>query len=137
MARLDDGDGDDCGLPDMAAGGLRAWQAPLQAHLQSYRAKYTVYDDILLLDTQGRSEEHTSELQSPCNLVCRLLLEKKKHDHTIESTAVKTTFPVSVTSIVPSSASKIRRTILRRESACLSRQGPSISPLVSSTQRYL
>src|SRR5256885_12495497 len=28
--------------------------------------------------TQGRSEEHTSELQSPCNLVCRLLLEKKK-----------------------------------------------------------
>src|SRR2546426_8487350 len=31
--------------------------------------------DILILD---RSEEHTSELQSPCNLVCRLLLEKKK-----------------------------------------------------------
>src|SRR5256885_11891075 len=31
-----------------------------------------------------RSEEHTSELQSPCNLVCRLLLEKKKltdHSH--------------------------------------------------------
>src|SRR5256885_11134441 len=26
----------------------------------------------------GRSEEHTSELQSPCNLVCRLLLEKKQ-----------------------------------------------------------
>src|SRR5256885_3050157 len=29
----------------------------------------------------GRSEEHTSELQSPCNLVCRLLLEKKKLNH--------------------------------------------------------
>src|SRR3989454_7321331 len=28
-----------------------------------------------------RSEEHTSELQSPCNLVCRLLLEKKKQSH--------------------------------------------------------
>src|SRR5256885_9917288 len=27
---------------------------------------------------EQRSEEHTSELQSPCNLVCRLLLEKKK-----------------------------------------------------------
>src|SRR2546426_7142239 len=27
---------------------------------------------------EPRSEEHTSELQSPCNLVCRLLLEKKK-----------------------------------------------------------
>src|SRR2546426_5103210 len=30
-----------------------------------------------------RSEEHTSELQSPCNLVCRLLLEKKKNFNTI------------------------------------------------------
>src|SRR2546426_9801846 len=29
-----------------------------------------------------RSEEHTSELQSPCNLVCRLLLEKKKKSNT-------------------------------------------------------
>src|SRR2546426_8912598 len=29
-----------------------------------------------------RSEEHTSELQSPCNLVCRLLLEKKKKTET-------------------------------------------------------
>src|SRR2546426_9269845 len=29
-------------------------------------------------DHSGRSEEHTSKLQSPCNLVCRLLLEKKK-----------------------------------------------------------
>src|SRR5256885_7622524 len=29
-------------------------------------------------DGVQRSEEHTSELQSPCNLVCRLLLEKKK-----------------------------------------------------------
>src|SRR2546426_7904788 len=32
----------------------------------------------------ARSEEHTSELQSPCNLVCRLLLEKKKK--TVRST---------------------------------------------------
>src|SRR3989454_1648118 len=31
----------------------------------------------------GRSEEHTSELQSPCNLVCRLLLEKKKQNYTM------------------------------------------------------
>src|SRR2546426_7012296 len=33
-------------------------------------------DNIILILL--RSEEHTSELQSPCNLVCRLLLEKKK-----------------------------------------------------------
>src|SRR5205807_5850395 len=32
---------------------------------------------------EGRSEEHTSELQSPCNLVCRLLLEKKKKKYHI------------------------------------------------------
>src|SRR2546426_1774483 len=33
-----------------------------------------------------RSEEHTSELQSPCNLVCRLLLEKKKRSKARQST---------------------------------------------------
>src|SRR5256885_4603220 len=33
-----------------------------------------------------RSEEHTSELQSPCNLVCRLLLEKKKKEEVPEHT---------------------------------------------------
>src|SRR2546426_4955140 len=36
-------------------------------------------------DPSGRSEEHTSELQSPCNLVCRLLLEKKKKTNTTTS----------------------------------------------------
>src|SRR5256885_13113227 len=35
--------------------------------------------------SHGRSEEHTSELQSPCNLVCRLLLEKKKYDMYIQT----------------------------------------------------
>src|SRR5256885_12898958 len=33
----------------------------------------------------ARSEEHTSELQSPCNLVCRLLLEKKKKTTEIDT----------------------------------------------------
>src|SRR5256885_8579821 len=36
-----------------------------------------------------RSEEHTSELQSPCNLVCRLLLEKKKKLLCIRNTVVQ------------------------------------------------
>src|SRR5256885_12850380 len=35
--------------------------------------------DLVILPPRPRSEEHTSELQSPCNLVCRLLLEKKKN----------------------------------------------------------
>src|SRR2546426_3345001 len=34
--------------------------------------------ELVELARHVRSEEHTSELQSPCNLVCRLLLEKKK-----------------------------------------------------------
>src|SRR5256885_7207826 len=36
--------------------------------------------------TAIRSEEHTSELQSPCNLVCRLLLEKKKKPNNARTT---------------------------------------------------
>src|SRR2546426_6034730 len=45
------------------------------------KADYTVRRNGIELKTAvivARSEEHTSELQSPCNLVCRLLLEKKK-----------------------------------------------------------
>src|SRR5256885_8594611 len=41
----------------------------------------------------ARSEEHTSELQSPCNLVCRLLLEKKKTNNNILRTTYSKTFP--------------------------------------------
>src|SRR5262249_57729842 len=36
---------------------------------------------LQIASPNGRSEEHTSELQSLTNLVCRLLLEKKKHDY--------------------------------------------------------
>src|SRR5256885_10522643 len=38
------------------------------------------YRQFYQIGAEVRSEEHTSELQSPCNLVCRLLLEKKKKD---------------------------------------------------------
>src|SRR5256885_10983901 len=47
----------------------------LLAH-QGLRARRHQQQALAVLDQ--RSEEHTSELQSPCNLVCRLLLEKKK-----------------------------------------------------------
>src|SRR2546426_7480363 len=45
-----------------------------------------------------RSEEHTSELQSPCNLVCRLLLEKKKTTElsSSETSIIPTRSPVAV-----------------------------------------
>src|SRR5215467_3808438 len=51
---------------------LRAWEARRGERLEQrwYLASLALF--------ACRSEEHTSELQSPCNLVCRLLLEKKK-----------------------------------------------------------
>src|SRR5256885_10999450 len=55
----------------------RAFLEHVAAHHTDERAMIDAY-----LSTATRSEEHTSELQSPCNLVCRLLLEKKKHYHT-------------------------------------------------------
>src|SRR2546426_4876447 len=47
-----------------------------------HRGRRGLFLDEAPLQVQAgvRSEEHTSELQSPCNLVCRLLLEKKKKD---------------------------------------------------------
>src|SRR2546426_9405001 len=45
--------------------------------------------------TEERSEEHTSELQSPCNLVCRLLLEKKKKKVTINIHVARATSTVA------------------------------------------
>src|SRR5256885_12956374 len=50
------------------------------AHIRSTSDEQIAVGDNARVDgVQARSEEHTSELQSPCNLVCRLLLEKKKH----------------------------------------------------------
>src|SRR5205807_4562933 len=45
----------------------------LQVAVRRFEADYTAGGTV-------RSEEHTSELQSPCNIVCRLLLEKKKNN---------------------------------------------------------
>src|SRR5256885_13040068 len=51
-----------------------SWSTLIRQKLQSH----TIYRLSRLIQILQRSEEHTSELQSPCNLVCRLLLEKKK-----------------------------------------------------------
>src|SRR5256885_13123163 len=50
----------------------------LDSRLQPQRRDVQQLVDAGNVGLEGRSEEHTSELQSPCNLVCRLLLEKKK-----------------------------------------------------------
>src|SRR5688500_19697157 len=46
---------------------------------------------VAVVGSGPRSEEHTSELQSPCNLVCRLLLQKKKRIESVAWKNVKTT----------------------------------------------
>src|SRR2546430_11504908 len=56
------------------------WQRLIQTprhDMMGVRARHM----CVLLDLSFRSEEHTSELQSQSNLVCRLLLEKKKYNH--------------------------------------------------------
>src|SRR5256885_6436429 len=50
---------------------------------------------------QLRSEEHTSELQSPCNLVCRLLLEKKKNQYVHSARASPAEADPSLLSYLP------------------------------------
>src|SRR5947208_12112139 len=49
--------------------------------MSSSTTRLAQYSAPLLLSIFARSEEHTSELQSPDHLVCRLLLEKKKKIH--------------------------------------------------------
>src|SRR5256885_6362957 len=60
--------------------------AETRAGLHGELAVFTAFGEEALEHSRAgaarrevRSEEHTSELQSPCNLVCRLLLEKKKN----------------------------------------------------------
>src|SRR5256885_16370378 len=62
-------------LPILAAS--RRWRARVRITAASVSA-WLGWFAINLRENNARSEEHTSELQSPCNLVCRLLLEKKK-----------------------------------------------------------
>src|SRR5256885_4823903 len=66
-----------CALPICTVGHAR--RVPLHA-VRSLRgrADQAAVGEEVDLGNAVRSEEHTSELQSPCNLVCRLLLEKKK-----------------------------------------------------------
>src|SRR2546426_7549089 len=57
---------------------LGSCSSPLPVR-RTFRSFGALHDTAWFARRRGsRSEEHTSELQSPCNLVCRLLLEKKK-----------------------------------------------------------
>src|SRR2546426_8001598 len=56
--------------------------SPLELHIAELAARTGVPRSAIVVEhcDPARSEEHTSELQSPCNLVCRLLLEKKNKE---------------------------------------------------------
>src|SRR2546426_3670997 len=62
---------------DVWPGGLGSSSGELGHNLMDHHFRVGAQGRLEGLDDK-RSEEHTSELQSPCNLVCRLLLEKKK-----------------------------------------------------------
>src|SRR2546430_13461206 len=78
-----------CALPICPAVHIESWQelrtgltgrCPSLLDSRQCRRKIEVLITRPLHDARERSEEHTSELQSQSNLVCRLLLEKKKTD---------------------------------------------------------
>src|SRR5688500_6473759 len=67
----------------IAGGGWGSWQIITNLHsfYQHRRVRVRLKvpgNETPIIIRKSRSEEHTSELQSPCNLVCRLLVEKKK-----------------------------------------------------------
>src|SRR5256885_12826334 len=55
---------------------------PITATLAAFVATHPSRGWSDAAEHEARSVEHTSELQSPCNLVCRLLLEQKRANHT-------------------------------------------------------
>src|SRR5690606_41239092 len=61
-----------------AVGSVRIARRRAERGLQIFRGHRPLFAHLVLELSVGRSEEHTSELQSRENLVCRLLLEKKK-----------------------------------------------------------
>src|SRR5256885_3897327 len=63
--------------------------------------------------TSIRSEEHTSELQSPCNLVCRLLLEKKKNRQYCSQSTTYNSSPLTMTLITFSRSSTVHTSLQR------------------------
>src|SRR5438034_8213803 len=66
-------------LPSLPAGAAATVPVDqLKVLLRPTEIRYVQQESVLLPPTANRSEEHTSELQSHSDLVCRLLLEKKK-----------------------------------------------------------
>src|SRR5690348_18206563 len=58
---------------------------PVRPEVEPEEAEVAVHGVARGVEAEGRSEEHTSELQSPVHLVCRLLLEKKNEYYSYHS----------------------------------------------------
>src|SRR5256885_2429866 len=81
----------------------------IYAHRRQWEKALAVIDRLLVIE---RSEEHTSELQSPCNLVCRLLLEKKNENSS--SSSIFLTHRISPSVALPLIFYPDRRTLRTR-----------------------
>src|SRR2546426_9360437 len=96
----------------------------LHVQREVHLCQATVY-----VDRFHRSEEHTSELQSPCNLVCRLLLEKKKDSlnsiQNVGQSAAADTLATSYQGILPKRESVDR---LSTQSAAFHPLAESVAP---------
>src|SRR2546426_3719790 len=69
----------------------RRWPCPSSPRSPSTESTRSRVQPLIATSAAApRSEEHTSELQSPCNLVCRLLLEKKKKNRDNKSLRTRT-----------------------------------------------
>src|SRR2546430_9628879 len=67
-----------CSAPESAGGELRSLDQGPELQVRDVRLHWTETGESTEAAVRPRSEEHTSELQSQSNLVCRLLLEKKQ-----------------------------------------------------------
>src|SRR2546426_3430261 len=122
--------------PDFLAGRLAGKRLELPADAQLMEHARAVRSELQPgAHFLQRSEEHTSELQSPCNLVCRLLLEKKKKTphHPLRMPTQAIPPATSYTSATRAPAVMPGRSPRRRSSRRLS-VVPAYSPSVGSSR---
>src|SRR5256885_6602128 len=107
------------------------------AHRAARRSPCAASSETRPGGTDCRSEEHTSELQSPCNLVCRLLLEKKKkkQSHTSLPNYISPSSPLTNHDTTPPFTCLI--SCLTITHTCLTMSDSTLTPLHSTPATML